>query len=59
MHETIHWECVETEKVRIKHALPTLPASNTNKYASVVGRTTYMVLKERKIKVEIHSLKDI
>ena len=30
-----------------------------NEYASVVGRTTYMVHKERKIKVEKHSLKDI
>ena len=24
-HETIHLECVETEKVRIKRALPDLP----------------------------------
>jgi len=29
----------------------------TNKYASVVGRTTYMVHKERKIKVEKIDLK--
>ena len=28
-HETIHLECVETEKVRIKRALPDLPEGNT------------------------------
>ena len=26
-HETIHWDCVETEKVRIERALPKLPGT--------------------------------
>ena len=47
-HERIHWECVESEKVRIKRALLDLPGTSTpstgtTRVSRILARVTRIV----------------